>query len=122
MDFQTLQKQNPWWESPQRIDEDIKLKELENYELKWAPRLLKHIDFEKNAVYSIRGPRQIGKTTAIKIVIRQLLKNRLQQNIFYYACDNLKDNIILYEILETFYDGVRSQNNERVYIFLDEIS
>ena len=122
MDFQTLQKQNPWWESPQRIDEDIKLKELENYELKWAPRLLKHIDFEKNAVYSIRGPRQIGKTTAIKIVIRQLLKNRLPQNIFYYACDNLKDNIILYEILETFYGRVRSQNNERAYIFLDEIS
>ncbi len=122
MDFQTLQKQNPWWENPQRINEDIKLIELDKFELKWTPRLLKHIDFEKNAVYSVRGPRQIGKTTTLKIVIRNLLKTKPAQNIFYFACDNIKDNIQLSEILELFYERVRTQNKERVYIFLDEIS
>ncbi len=122
MDFSTLQKQNPWWENPLRINEDIQLTELEKYELKWAPRLLKHIDFEKNAVYSIRGPRQVGKTTSIKMVIRKLLEARPAQNIFYFACDNVKDNLQLAEILETFYERVRAQNKERVYIFLDEIS
>ncbi len=122
MDFQTLQKQNPWWENPLRIHEDVKLVELEKYDLKWAPRLLKHIDFEKNAVYSIRGPRQVGKTTTLKIVIRTLLESKPAQNIFYFACDNLKDNIQLLELLELFYSRVRIQNKERVYIFLDEIS
>jgi len=122
MDFQTLQKQNPWWENSQRINEDIKLTELGAFELRWTPRLLKHIDFEKNAVYSIRGPRQIGKTTTLKIVIRNLLKTKPAQNIFYFACDNVKDNIQLSEILELFYERVRTQNKERVYIFLDEIS
>ncbi len=122
MEFQTLQKQNPWWEGPNRISEDLKLIELENFPLKWNPRLLKHIDFEKNAVYSIRGPRQIGKTTTLKLVIRELLKTKPAKNIFYYACDNLKDNFQLSELLETFYDIVRAQNKERVYIFLDEIS
>ena len=122
MDFQTLQKQNPWWENPLRINEDNKLMELEKFELRWTPRLLKHIDFEKNAVYSIRGPRQIGKTTTLKIVIRNILKTKPAQNIFYFACDNLKDNLQLSEILELFYERVRTQNQERVYIFLDEIS
>ena len=96
--------------------------ELEKFELRWTPRLLKHIDFEKNAVYSIRGPRQIGKTTTLKIVIRNILKTKPAQNIFYFACDNLKDNLQLSEILELFYERVRTQNQERVYIFLDEIS
>jgi len=122
MDIQTLQKQNPWWENPQRIGEDIKLKELEKFDIIWSPRILKHIDFEKNAVYSIRGPRQIGKTTTIKIVIKNLLKTKNPSNILYFACDNLKDNIQLQELLETYYDWARSQNKERVYIFLDEIS
>jgi len=121
MDLQTLQKQNSWWENPARINEDVKLIELEKYELKWTPRLLKHIDFEKNAVYSIRGPRQIGKTTMLKIVIRNLLKTKPAQNIFYFACDNLKDNTQLSELFELFYSRVRTQNKERVYIFLDEI-
>ncbi len=122
MDFQTLQKQNLWWENPLRINEDNKLIELDKCELRWTPRLLKHIDFEKDAVYSIRGPRQIGKTTTLKIVIRNLLKTKPAQNILYFACDNLKDNLQLSEILELFYDRVRTQNQERVYIFLDEIS
>ncbi|MBI4453557.1 ATP-binding protein [Candidatus Woesearchaeota archaeon] len=122
MDFQTLQKQNPWWENPSRINEDINLIELESFPLKWTPRLLKHINFEKNAVYSIRGPRQIGKTTTIKMVIKKLLETMPAQNIFYFACDNLKDNIDLAEVLEIFYDRVRAQNKERIYIFLDEIS
>lgn len=122
MEFQTLKKQNPWWEGTNRINEDIKLIELENSPLKWNPRLLKHIDFEKNAVYSIRGPRQIGKTTTIKLVIRELLKTKPAKNIFYFACDNLVDNIQLAELLEIFYGYVRTQNKERVYIFLDEIS
>ncbi len=122
MDIPTLQKQNPWWENPQRIEEDIKLKELEKFDVIWAPRILKHIDFEKNAVYSIRGPRQIGKTTTIKLIIRNLLKTKNPSNIFYFACDNLKDNIQLQDLLETYYGWARNQNKERIYIFLDEIS
>ncbi len=122
MNLQTLQKQNPWWENSQRIEEDIKLKELEKLEVIWSPRILKHIDVEKNAVYRIRGPRQIGKTTTIKLIIKNLLKTKNPSNVFYFACDNLKDNLQLHDLLETYYDWVINQNKERLYIFLDEIS
>jgi predicted AAA+ superfamily ATPase len=122
MDQLKLQKQNPWWENPHRIEEDLKIQELNKSTVKWAPRLLKHIDLEKNAVYSIRGPRQVGKTTALKIIIRELLKTKHNANIFYFACDDVKDYIQLGDILETYYDWLRNQNNERTYIFLDEIS
>lgn len=122
MDFRDLQKQNPWWESALRIEEDVKLSELKKFDIIWTPRLLNHIDLEKNAVYSIRGPRQIGKTTSIKILIKKLLKSKTPQNIFYFACDNVNDNKELISLLELFYERVRNQNQERVYIFLDEIS
>ncbi len=122
MDLLKLQKQNPWWETPHRIEEDLKIQELNKSAVKWTPRLLKHIDLEKNAVYSIRGPRQVGKTTTLKIMIRDLLKTKNNANIFYYACDDIKDYVQLGDILETYYEWIRSQNNERAYIFLDEIS
>ena len=122
MDLSKLQKQNPWWENPHRIEEDLKIQELNRSTVKWTPHLLKHIDIEKNAVYSIRGPRQVGKTTTIKIIIRTLLKTKPSANIFYFACDDVRDYTQLRDILETYHDWLRKQNNKRVYVFLDEIS
>lgn len=122
MDLTDIRKQNPWWEEPKRIDEDLKLRELENASVKWTPRLLKHIDLEKNAIYSLRGPRQVGKTTVVKVLIKQLLETKHSSNILYFACDNVKDNQELSKLLEEYYDWIKNQNKERVFIFLDEIS
>ena len=122
MDLIEIRKQNPWWESPKRIGEDPKIMDFEASKVKWAPRLKKYIFLDKNVVYSIRGPRQVGKTTLIKLIIRELLQKSNPTNIIYFACDLLKDNLALKDLLDTYFTWVRTQNNERVHIFLDEIS
>lgn len=122
MDLIEIRKQNPWWDNPGRINEDPKLKDFDAAKIKWEPRLKKYIFLDKNAVYSIRGPRQVGKTTLVKIMIRELLLENSPLNVMYFACDLLRDNIALNDLLTTYYDWVRNQNKERVHIFLDEIS
>ncbi len=122
MDLIEIRKQNLWWDTPGRINEDPKIKDFDSAKIKWAPRLKKYIFLDKNAVYSIRGPRQVGKTTLVKIMIRGLLEKNNPLNVMYFACDLLRDNIALNDLLTTYYEWVRNQNRERVHIFLDEIS
>lgn len=122
MDLLEIRKQNPWWDNPGRINEDPKLRDFDAAKIKWAPRLRKYIFLDKNAVYSIRGPRQVGKTTLVKIMIRELLEKNNPLNVMYFACDLLRDNIALNDLLATYYEWVRNQNKERVHVFLDEIS
>ncbi|MFH1916045.1 MAG: ATP-binding protein [Nanoarchaeota archaeon] len=122
MDILELRKQNPWWEHSNRIEEDPKIIDYEAAYVKWTPRLKKYIFLDKNVVYSIRGPRQVGKTTLLKIIIRELLQKNNAINIIYFACDLLKDNVALKDLLDTYLKWVRSQNNDRIHIFLDEIS
>jgi hypothetical protein len=122
MDLLTIRQQNPWWENKARIDEDPKLRDYDAAKIKWVPRLKKYIYLDKNVVYSIRGPRQVGKTTLIKIITRDLLEKNNPSNIMYFSCDLLKDNAALSDLLNTYYTWARNLNQERIYIFLDEIS
>ncbi len=122
MDISELRKQNPWWESSTRIDEDPKIVDYDSAHIKWIPRLKKYIFLDKDVVYSIRGPRQVGKTTLIKIIIKELLQKNNPANLMYYSCDLLRDNLALEDLLTTYYQWVRELNKERIFIFLDEIS
>lgn len=122
MDLIEIRKQNPWWEHPSRINEDLKIIEFLSMPIKWNPRLKKYIYLDKNAVYSIRGPRQVGKTTLAKVMIQELLEKSNAMNVMYFACDLLKDNTALSDMLDIYYRWIRTQNKERVHIFLDEIS
>src|SRR3989338_10368142 len=122
MELLDIRKQNPWWETKERINEDPKIRDYHSAKVKWMPRLKKYIFLDKNVVYSIRGPRQVGKTTLLKIMIRELLQKNQAINILYFACDLLKDNFALRDLLDTYLNWVRSQNQDRIYIFLDEIS
>src|SRR3989338_3656554 len=122
MELLDIRRQNPWWEAKERVNEDPKIRDYISAKVKWMPRLKKYISMDKNVVYSIRGPRQVGKTTLIKIIIKELLEKNTPLNIMYFACDLLRDNLALNELLNTYYGWIRPQNNERIFIFLDEIS
>lgn len=50
---------------------------------------MEEISFEPDdAVYSLRGPRQVGKTTLLKLEIKRLLEAGVPaKNVFYYSFD-----------------------------------
>ena len=114
MEIKYLKDSNPWWESDVWFKQDFHLQKLEKQKIKWSYEL--DISFDEG-IYSLRGPRQIGKTSWIKQSIKKLSDKKSTKNILFYSCDNLTKEG-LYELLEIF---LEIASDEKKYIFLDEI-
>jgi len=74
----------------------------------------------KYGIVTIRGPRRCGKTTMIKLVIRNLINEGIKPtNIYYISLDygGLKD-VRLFEVLEV----IANEGDEEKYVFIDEAS
>lgn len=116
MEYSTLKQANPWWEKKDLINKDIHLTKLKDSKIHWKYEVIKSF---KEGIYSLRGPRQVGKTTWIKQKIKELLEQTNPQNIFFYSCDDIENFKELIELIRLFLD--LSDENKRKYIFLDEI-
>ena len=68
----------------------------------------------KPGLYTIRGPRQIGKSSWLKSLLSDLVRQDGANCAFFYSCENLVDHKDLHELLKIY------QN--RKYILLDEVT
>ncbi len=118
--------QNIWWQDKGLIGHDPKIKEYNSQKFKWRPAIIAETELRQFAVYTLRGPRQVGKTTALKLLIRDILENKAiqKEQVMYYSCDNLDNHKELIELIETYLDHIRKLNlhKQRLFIFLDEIT
>ena len=104
--------QNPWWKNKKAIYEDEKVKEALS---KKNP--IRYVFERENKI--VIGPRQVGKTTYLKLVILDLIERGISpRNILYFSCDLLKDYRDIVEILRFF---SRMQRGEK-FVFLDEVT
>lgn len=120
-----LANQNPWWKTEQFPSDDPEKEKYEKSSFKWNPRLSKILE-NKDVIYTLRGPRRVGKTTSLKIIIEQYLSEGITpRNIFYFSCDRL-DNLPfrgkddLASVIAK-YLSFRIKE-ERAFIFIDEIT
>jgi len=109
---QKLILQNPWWKNKGAIEEDAKVK------IALSKRQMVEYDFRpKNTI--LLGPRQVGKTTFLKLMIRDMIsKNIAPKKLIYFSCEPLNNKDDLITLFETI-DQIVSGN---AYIFLDEIT
>ncbi|GAB4320528.1 MAG: ATP-binding protein [Promethearchaeota archaeon] len=116
VDVEDLAIQNPWWEDPTTIDLD----ELVREALLKDPPVLPTLDVSKNVAYF--GPRQVGKTTSIKLTIRDLLLNQRvdPRNICYFSCDLLESKTDVANVVRAF--NQLATGAARKYLFLDEVT
>ena len=112
---------NPWWEHKNVIENDKHIRALNNFRYVYRSPLLKE-QFKKNSIYTIRGPRQIGKTTFLKLFIKEKLKSVPKDNIFYWSCDNLSSKDDLITLLKDYSDYCKIKNAKPEFILLDEIT
>ncbi|MHC1599482.1 MAG: ATP-binding protein, partial [Candidatus Methanospirareceae archaeon] len=118
-----IPKHNLWWRDPSEIFNDEKIKEFEAATIQWKPRIRYYINFDKDKIYTLRGPRQVGKTTLIKLMIKDLLTGgEDSKSIFYYSCDLVTNEKELFEVINEYLDWALTFRLDRKYIFLDEIS
>jgi predicted AAA+ superfamily ATPase len=117
-----LNEQNPWWRSPDTIASDGHIRRAARAAFSWRPSLLNEVDLTKPYVYTIRGPRQVGKTTTVKFLIQRLIEGGSQwPRILYYSLDLEREAEVIVSIVtetKAFFPRERGP----WCIFLDEIS
>jgi predicted AAA+ superfamily ATPase len=115
--------QNPWWRKPEDILQDKRIVTLSKSKVCWVPRIKHSFDFDSDAVYTLRGPRQVGKTTLLKDIIKDLIDQKVPpRNIFYFTCDLIDNPKALADTIAAYLDSVRPDKKQRAYLFIDEVS
>lgn len=104
--------QNPWWRDKDEIYNDEKIKAV------FSKKNPLRYFFEKGNKVII-GPRQVGKTTYLKLSILDLLEKGINpRNVMYFSCDLLRNYREIIEVIRTF---ERLSMGEK-YVFLDEVT
>jgi len=122
MNLQTLMDMNPWWRGKELIEKDYDIEKWKEKKHSWIPKILNEINLKPFALHILLGPRQAGKTTAVKLLIREQLKLRDPRSIFYFNCEALADYKELIDIIETYLEFKADSGIKHALIILDEIT
>lgn len=114
MTYADLLRFNPWWENPQEIENDREIMEFSRGKIKYFP----DFDLEKG-ISVIRGPRQVGKTTLVKLKVKKLLDAQVDpKNIFFYSFELMRQPKEVHDTVLEYLETVAGESPR--YLFLDE--
>ncbi len=119
---------NPWWSDPTAINRDRHLRALESSPFRRPLPIVETLRTDAPLVYTLRGPRQVGKTTAAKLLVRRLLAAGIApRRVMYYALDLEGDPGALEAIVRAGMQTARATPPPAMglptyYFILDEIS
>ena len=123
MELQKLRIQNPQWDSLQFFYKDPVFRELSRAKYVLSHPVEKKIKVEPERVYILRGPRQVGKTTLLKLILKKLLEKGVSPlRTFYFALDigGIREEEQLFDLLVTYIDFASTSVEKPFFIFLDE--
>ncbi len=112
---------NPWWRDRQSIKQDKHIRTFEASKIRWRPPLLK-TPLNEDALHIIKGPRQVGKTTLIKLFIKNLLayEKVSEKDILFISMDAARTVDDVLDVILYYFKAIATGN--RRYLFLDEAS
>lgn len=86
-----LTRLNPWWTKSAWEAEDPHLRRLETSSLRLATPVVDDLDLRETAIHVLRGPRQVGKSTDLKLLVRRALaEGFVARDVIYLALDLLE--------------------------------
>jgi len=84
--------QNPWWSSPAWRASDPHLMLLKAQPLRLRAAFVTGLDLRDPGIHILRGPRQVGKSTDLKLLVERALQAGFPpRSIVYLALDLLED-------------------------------
>ncbi|MEM2289151.1 MAG: ATP-binding protein, partial [Candidatus Hadarchaeales archaeon] len=121
--FEVLDAQNPWWRGKEKFEEDEDYRRWQSRGKRWVPALVDRLKLEPSSLYFLFGPRQVGKTTTVKFLVKRLLEEGVEpERIFYFRCDRVSDYKELDEVLSTYLRLRETRGIKGCFLFLDEIT
>lgn len=121
MDARTLARLNPWWSDPAGFDHDPSLERLAESSLRFDRSADATFTARHDAVFTLRGPRQVGKTTLLKQFLASAAQSGARRDhLLYLSCD-LETPESLSRTLSQWLENSAPGGARRVVV-LDEVS
>lgn len=87
--------QNPWWERAGWEADDLHLALLAGQPTRLADGFVSGLNLRAPGIHVLRGPRQVGKTTALKLIVKRAIDAGIASRaVIYLALDLLEDQPI----------------------------
>lgn len=84
--------QNPWWSNSAWEAGDRQLGRLAAQPVRLATDLVDGMDLDAAGIHILRGPRQVGKTTDLKLLVKRALgEGRDSRSVVYLTLDLVED-------------------------------
>ncbi len=116
---------NRWWTDPGWKADDLHLRRLEAGPVRLAAPQVEEIDLERPAVHVLRGPRQAGKSTDLKLLVGRALAAGVEpRQVVYLSLDLLEDQppSALVESVNRALELAGGQGDRPRLILLDEVT
>jgi len=117
--WEIIARINRWWINPREILEDEQVARFYQSTVKWDPNIF-CVDDLVDGVYTLRGPRQVGKTTMLKLFIKKLLDKKYDPNsIIYVPCDTFEK---FDQLLRSLIHIKERMGERKIVLILDEVT
>ena len=114
-----IEEQNPWWFH----ENDPDWVEFEELEYRLVPEWISRVSLVPFALNFILGPRRVGKTMGIKLLIRDLLRRgENPYGLFYFDCGVLEDYREIIDVVGEYLKLKERRGIKTAYLFLDEVT
>jgi len=123
MELTRLSLQNPWWSGAGALSEDPHLERFQAAPVKLVHECESAVHLDAEGIYVLRGPRQIGKSTLLKRMVKSRVEAGVAPtDIMYLALDiaDIRTHVDLADAIRLFVE-LRSRSARR-YVFLDEVT
>jgi predicted AAA+ superfamily ATPase len=111
---------NPWWRDARAIESDPKVRAFEARRFRWDPPVLDALEVGVRRVHTLRGPRQVGKSTTAKRLVRRLLRSG-ERRVLYFPFDLSKDNADIVDVVRRA-RRLHPEPSGPWFLFLDEVT
>jgi uncharacterized protein len=112
---------NPWWRDTARWEEsDVQLRTADQSDLDYDPRPLD--DLTSGGLYILRGPRRVGKSTALKkLIARRLDAGAPPRSILHVSVEGRSAQDVVDIVRRASSTWLRGPPGERLWV-IDEIT